>query len=71
VYTNNKEGKQFIHVRTPNEFKVNHIQGFTNIPLSELHLGVKDLSKDKEVFVICQSGMRSRKASKVLKTSII
>jgi rhodanese-related sulfurtransferase len=61
------KGKQFIDVRTPNEFKTNHINGFKNIPLFELHKRANELSKDKEVFVICQSGMRSSKASKVLK----
>ncbi|KAB7665091.1 rhodanese-like domain-containing protein [Bacillus sp. B1-b2] len=59
--------KQFIDVRTPSEFKVNHINGFKNIPLFELHKRANELSKDKEVFVICQSGMRSSKASKLLK----
>ncbi len=59
--------KQFIDVRTPNEFKANHIKGFKNIPLFELKQRANELAKDKEVFVICQSGMRSNKASKVLK----
>lgn len=64
--TKNKE-VQFVDVRTPSEFKANHIKGFKNIPLSELHHRASELRKDKEVFVICQSGMRSNKASKVLK----
>ncbi len=60
--------KQFIDVRTPGEFKGNHIRGFKNIPLHQLsEKANKDLSKDNEVIVICQSGMRSQKASKVLK----
>lgn len=59
--------KQFIDVRTPNEFKSNHIKEFKNIPLAELQNKAKDLSGDKEIFVICQSGMRSANASRVLK----
>jgi rhodanese-related sulfurtransferase len=59
--------KQFIDVRTPNEFKGNHIKEFKNIPLYDLQKKASELSKDKEVFVICQSGMRSSKASKVMK----
>ncbi|OWV38846.1 sulfurtransferase [Bacillus spizizenii] len=59
--------KQFIDVRTPYEFRTRHIKGFKNIPLSTLPRQTNQLSKDKEVFVICQSGMRSLKASKILK----
>ncbi|MEK4086056.1 rhodanese-like domain-containing protein [Psychrobacillus sp. FSL K6-1415] len=62
----NKE-KQFIDVRTPSEFKANHIKEFKNIPLYDLTKKASELSKDKEVFLICQSGMRSSNASKVLK----
>ncbi|MED1738550.1 rhodanese-like domain-containing protein [Bacillus swezeyi] len=59
--------KQFIDVRTPYEFRTRHIKGFKNIPLSTLPRQTNQFSKDKEVFVICQSGMRSLKASKILK----
>ncbi|MGG4491514.1 rhodanese-like domain-containing protein [Metabacillus idriensis] len=59
--------KQLIDVRTPGEFKGNHLKGFTNIPIHQLTQKANQLSKDKEVIVICQSGMRSQKASKTLK----
>lgn len=60
--------KLFVDVRTPGEFKGNHIKGFKNIPLHQLaQKADKELSKEKEVIVICQSGMRSQKASKLLK----
>ncbi|WP_462409427.1 rhodanese-like domain-containing protein [Neobacillus sp. Marseille-QA0830] len=63
----NDKNKQFIDVRTPGEFKGNHIKGFKNIPLLQLaQQAEKELSKEKEVVVICQSGMRSQKASKTL-----
>lgn len=61
------KGKQFIDVRTPGEYKGNHIRNFKNIPLHQLSQKANQLSKDKEVVVICQSGMRSNKASKMLK----
>ncbi|MGE7763050.1 rhodanese-like domain-containing protein [Peribacillus sp. NPDC097895] len=64
---NNKGSKQFIDVRTPNEYRGKHIKGFKNIPLNELGKRAQELSKDKEVVVICQSGMRSSSASKALK----
>lgn len=61
------KGNQFIDVRTPNEFNGNHIKEFKNIPLYDLKKKASELSKDKEVFVICQSGIRSSNATKILK----
>lgn len=59
---------QFVDVRTPGEFNGNNIRGFKNLPLQQLsQKAEKELSKDKEVIVICQNGMRSQKASKILK----
>ncbi|GAA0302993.1 hypothetical protein GGQ92_003070 [Gracilibacillus halotolerans] len=63
-----KDGNiQFIDVRTPGEFKANHKKPFTNIPLSSLANKTDSLDKEKEIVVICQSGMRSMKAAKILK----
>lgn len=59
---------QLIDVRTPSEFKARNIKAFINVPLNTLNnSSVTKLSKEKEVIVICQSGMRSNKASKLLK----
>ncbi|CAM4099576.1 Rhodanese domain-containing protein [Lederbergia lenta] len=64
----NDKNKQYIDVRTPEEFKARNIQGFKNLPLHQLaQQAVSELSIEKEVVVICQSGMRSNKASKLLK----
>lgn len=59
--------KQLIDVRTSAEYKANHIRGFKNIPLHQIAQKSNELSKEKEVVVICQSGMRSNKASRILK----
>lgn len=61
------QSKQFIDVRTPGEYKGRHIKEFTNIPLNELKSRVTGLDSSKETFVICQSGMRSAQAAKILK----
>jgi rhodanese-related sulfurtransferase len=58
---------QYIDVRTPGEFKGNSIKGFKNIPLDQLPSRASTLSKEKAVVVICQSGMRSTRAAKILK----
>ncbi|EJR54511.1 hypothetical protein IIO_05693 [Bacillus cereus VD115] len=62
-----KQGKYFIDVRTVGEYRGNHMKGFQNIPLNELVSKANQLNKNKEVIVICQSGMRSKQAAKVLK----
>ncbi|GAE95301.1 rhodanese-like domain protein [Gracilibacillus boraciitolerans JCM 21714] len=62
------KNKQFVDVRTPVEFQRNKIKEFKNIPLHTIAKSATDqLARDKEVVVICQSGMRSQKAAKVLK----
>lgn len=58
---------QFIDVRTPGEFKTRKINGFKNIPLNILSKKLSELSREKEIVVICQSGMRSSRACKILK----
>ena len=58
---------ELIDVRTPMEYKNGHIKEFKNIPLSELKSRINELSKDKEIIVICQSGMRSNNATRVIK----
>jgi len=62
-----EKNRQFIDVRTPGEFRRNHIKGFKNIPLNEFSQRTNELSADQEVFVICQSGIRSGKACQQLK----
>lgn len=56
--------KVFIDVRTQAEYKGRNIPQFKNIPLGS---SFNQLPKDKEIVVICQSGMRSSQACKQLK----
>lgn len=62
-----KFGKQFVDVRTPAEFKAGHIKEFKNIPLNELPNRLDELNADKEIYLMCQSGMRSSRAAGLLK----
>lgn len=59
----NDKDKVFVDVRTPGEYKASNIQQFKNIPLGS---DFSSLPKDKEIVVICQSGMRSSQACKKL-----
>ena len=60
----NDKDKVFIDVRTPGEYKTRNIKQFKNMPLGS---DFSKLPKDKEMVVICQSGMRSSNACKQLK----
>ena len=60
----NDKDKVFIDVRSPAEYKGHNIPQFKNIPLGS---SFDKLPKDKEIVVICQSGMRSSQACKQLK----
>lgn len=59
-----KRSFTLLDVRTAGEFKARHIQGAVNLPLGS---NLSTVPKDKEVVVICQSGMRSLTACKQLK----
>jgi rhodanese-related sulfurtransferase len=58
------KNKAFVDVRTPAEYKARNISAFMNIPLGS---DFSKLPQDKEIVVICQSGMRSSQACKQLK----
>lgn len=58
---------QFIDVRTPGEYKDRHISQFQNIPLDQLPTKIGKLDPEKETVIICQSGMRSSRAARILK----
>ena len=60
----NDKDKVFVDVRTPGEFKGRNIRQFKNMPLGS---DFSKLPKDKEIVVICQSGMRSAQACKQMK----
>ncbi|WP_318614770.1 rhodanese-like domain-containing protein [Sporosarcina sp. YIM B06819] len=59
--------KQFIDVRTPGEYKGRHLKEFKNMPLNTLESQLGSLDQSKETVIICQSGMRSARAAKMLK----
>lgn len=55
---------RLIDVRTPEEFKDGHIKEAKNFPLDKIENF--DEGTDEEIYVICQSGMRSSRATKFL-----
>lgn len=57
---------QLLDTRTPGEYSRGHADGFINIPVDELRERTGELSKAKPVYVMCQSGLRSYIASRIL-----
>ena len=55
-----------LDTRTPNEFSQGHIEGFTNIPVDELRERIGEIPVGKPVYLICQSGLRSYIATRIL-----
>ena len=59
---------QVIDVRTPEEYARGHIRQSKLIPLSNLteQLPLAKLKQDKPVLIVCESGMRARRAAALL-----
>ena len=55
-----------LDTRTAGEYRRGHIDGFRNIPVDELRERIGELEKEKPVYVICQSGLRSYIATRIL-----
>ena len=55
-----------LDVRTTSEYGNGHIEGFKNIPVDELRERLDEIEKDKPVYVICQSGLRSYIGTRIL-----
>jgi rhodanese-related sulfurtransferase len=57
---------QFVDVRTPEEYAGGHAVRAINIPLNDLPQKLDRLEKNEPVYVICQSGRRSKEAAEIL-----
>lgn len=55
-----------LDTRTKGEYERGHIEGFVNIPVDQLRDSLPWLDKSKKVYIICQSGLRSYIAYRIL-----
>ena len=55
-----------LDARTPQEYAQGRIEGFRNIPVDELRERLGEIEAGKLVYVICQSGLRSYIACRIL-----
>jgi NADPH-dependent 2,4-dienoyl-CoA reductase/sulfur reductase-like enzyme/rhodanese-related sulfurtransferase len=56
----------FLDVRSPAEFKQEHLPGSTLIPLGELRSRLGELPKDKDIVTFCQLSLRGYEAARIL-----
>ena len=59
---------KIIDVRSKNEYRENHLTGSVNIPLSDIKQKIEKIvpNKDRKILLYCQSGLRSKKAIRIL-----
>ena len=62
-------GAVLLDVRTVQEYNRGHIAGFRNIPVDELRERLNEIEPGKPVYVICESGLRSYIACRILEGS--
>lgn len=55
-----------LDTRTSYEYKSGHIDGYINIPVDDLRERMNEIDDSKPVYVICQSGLRSYIACRIL-----
>jgi len=55
-----------LDTRTEGEYSRGHVEGFSNIPVDVLRQRIHEIEPGKPVYVICQSGLRSYIASRIL-----
>ena len=57
---------QIVDVRTPMEFALGHIDNSINIPVDSLRQNLQSLPKDKKIYLVCESAVRSYIALRML-----
>ncbi|MBQ7492553.1 MAG: FAD-dependent oxidoreductase [Clostridia bacterium] len=55
-----------LDVRTDGEYRRGHIEGFRHIPVDDLRERLDELERGKPIYVMCQSGLRSYIACRIL-----
>ena len=64
-----REDVILLDTRTPFEYMRGFADGFINIPLDDLRKRIGELDKSKKIYVMCQSGLRSYLATRILMQS--
>ncbi len=67
AYQAYQQGAFFLDVRTQAEWDQGHIAKSTLIPLDELQNRLSELPKDRDIVVVCHSGVRSKEGMTILR----
>jgi rhodanese-related sulfurtransferase len=62
-----KAGGLIIDVREADEWRTGHAPGAKHVPLGQLSSRLSELPKDRDIIAMCRSGMRSSRATNVLR----
>ncbi len=57
------EGAPILDVREDDEWQAGHIEGAIHVPLADLPARYGEVPLDEDVYVICRTGGRSRRAA--------
>jgi hydroxyacylglutathione hydrolase len=60
-------GTLLLDVREPEEYAHGHVPGAVNLPQSDLASQLDDLPRDRPLWLVCQAGLRSRRAAQYLR----
>ena len=62
-----RQGALFLDVRSAAEWNQGHIQDSLLIPLDELPMRLSELPRDRDIVVVCKSGVRSKEGAAILR----
>ena len=69
AYQKLQQGALFLDVRTQAEFDQGHISGSKLIPLDQLPGRLAEVAVDRDIVVICRSGVRSKEGMTILRNA--
>jgi rhodanese-related sulfurtransferase len=69
AYQKYRAGALFVDVRTQEEWNQGHIAKSLLIPLDELPNRLNELPKDRDLVVVCHSGVRAKEGATILRNA--
>lgn len=67
AYEKYQQGALFVDVRSQREWRQGHIARSASIPLDELPNRLGELPRERDIVVVCKSGVRSKEGASILR----